>query len=260
MSGEMRAERASEVPKWVTAGAAILGALFMYFALILALLLMDLLLQSNWILSEYQKSNLGFTALLKVTLLTALAVLPGGLLRWTARRYRSATIQAGALVGAVGMALVYLFFILFDPDVGDGPFILLSLVGLGLLVAVAALSANPSRDPGERTGIDILWLNLIAGSRRLRDWLTARSGPTGESTRESTDSRSDDPTDSHRGVSISRYWLVVGSAFIVFVPIAVVRPPLGVGLLSAFLTAYTFSKQIEAESADISDEQSSGDG
>lgn len=260
MSGDTRAEQPSEVPKWVTAGAAILGSLFMYFALGLILVLMDLVFGSNWVLSVYEKSNLGFSALAGLIFLAALTAVLGWALRWAAQRYRSATVQAGALVGAIGMALVYLFNILFDPAFGDGPFVLLILVGLGLLVAVAAVAANPSRDPGERTGIDTLWLSLIGGSRHLFDRMSTQSGPTGESTTESTDSKSDGPTDSHHPVSVGRYWLVVGSAFIVSVPIALVEPPLGVGLLSAFLTAYTFSKQIEAKSTEMGDEKSPRDG
>lgn len=257
MSGKRRAEQASEVPKWVPAGAAILGALFMYFALWLVLVFMDLLFGSNWLLTAYEKSNLGFKHLAGVTFIATLTVLFGGALRWAAQRYQSATVQAGALVGSGGMALVYLFNIVFDPAFGDGPFVLLILLGLGLLVIVAALAANPSRDPGERTGIDTLWVSLIAGSRRFLDQVAAGSDPTGNSTTESTESRNNVPTDSTRRFSVTRYWLVVGSAFVVFVPIALVEPPLGVGLLSAFLTAYTFSKQIKAESMDMGDGKSS---
>lgn len=47
---------------------------------------------------------------------------------------------------------------------------------------------------------------------------------------------------------LSRYWLVVGGAFAVCIPLAVANTELGLGLLSSFLTAYALSHRIDEES------------
>lgn len=47
---------------------------------------------------------------------------------------------------------------------------------------------------------------------------------------------------------VSRYWLAVGAAFAICIPIAVTNMELGLGLLSSFLTAYALSHRISEES------------
>lgn len=260
MSGETDTADPPAIPKLGLAGAAILGALCMYFAVLLVLLLMDLVFASTWLLTPTERSNLGVGALGAVAFFGIFAVLPGGALRWVARRYQSPAVQAGALIGACGMSLVYLLKILFDPAVGSGPIVLLILLGLGLLVGVAGLSANPTREPGDRTGIDALRDSLVGGGQRLVHHWNVRSGTPSDPTPEPERATADEPTGSSPSVSTSRYWLVVGIAFVVCLPLAIVEPAFGIGLLSSFLTAYTFSKQIEAQSATLPDDQSSDDG
>lgn len=85
----------------------------------------------------------------------------------------------------------------------------------------------------------LVWVVRTAG-RRSHQITVALTGADG--------STPGPPDDWDERLPISKYWFVVGGAFAVCIPIAVFRPTLGMGILSAFLTAYALSHQQETES------------
>lgn len=255
MRRDTSTERPAQLPTWITAGTALLGAFFAYFAMAVGLLVLAILFRPGRLLS----GSLG-----AIVLLIFASVATGGGLRVVARRFRSPRIQAAALVGTGIMIAVFVLGVLFDTSSSVGVVIFTVLVGAGALIAVFPLTENPSRDPDEPTGVATLRRSLLDAKRRVLGDETVRSDrpsepPAGstestaestESTAEGTESESRLLDDWHEPLPVSRYWAVVGGAFLLFLPLALVKPELGVGLLSAFLTAYALSHQIEPEATD----------
>lgn len=211
MARDARVEHGRAPPKRIPAVSAVFSAVFTYFAFtLLTVPILDTVFQME--IFHYRN----------FPLLLAIVVVAGMGLWWVARRYNTSSVQTGALIGTGIMIVVG--FVQVRGFWGAGivvPLIVTIPVGLGILVVVNRLAANPSKAPGERIGAIVLWRSLLGVVRRPR---------------------------SYQLPSVSRYWLIVGGAFVICIPIAVVETELGLGLLSAFLTAYGLSHQIDRES------------
>lgn len=172
----------------------------------------------------------------------------GAGLRWLARRYRTSTVQAGALVGAGIMTVTSIYMALFT--FGR---VSLTILAFLPLIAVKLITQNPSPEPGELTGVGLIFQSLPVGDQGTDNGEQSSSEHTSEST-----SRSNNPTtrrlpNFRDRLPVSRYWLVVGSGFAASIPIALVNTELGLGLLSSFLTAYALSHRIEQKSGNPHD-------
>jgi hypothetical protein len=224
----------AQLPKWIPAGTAVLGAFFGYFGMSVGVGAVTALYRPG----EVQSGELGtFVALLVLVLIV------GAGLRLVGRRYRSPAVQAGALVGAGAMAVVICLAIWLAPSADTNLRLLGVLVGLGVIVVVFPLTSNPSRGPDEPTGLELLVSNLRDARRRLLDDEADHSRDPDEA--EPTASSTGEVVAVGERLPVSRYWLVVGGAFVACLPISLVEPELGVGLLSAFLTAYALSHQVD---------------
>lgn len=240
MSHDPAADRTTDPPPWIPAGSAVIGAFYAYFAVTVGFVPVGLLFR----LDTAQSTDYGLVAVWG-----AVAVIVAAGLHLLARRYRSPQVQAGAVVGTAVMTLLVVAGIGLAPRVGVGATMLLLLVGLGVVITTFPLTAVATPRADERSGIDLLRASLEGWWRRLvgSDKPPADAG---------TDPTADTPrpaADRSRFARFSNYWLVVGTAFVVAIPIALVETDLGIGLLSAFLTAYAVSQQIDSEAEDEGD-------
>lgn len=239
MSQEPSAKQTDDIPKWIPAGTAVLGAFYAYFSIIVVVAFISTLFQ----LTETQPSDYGTLLLILVS-----ALISGAGLQWLARRYQSPWIQAGGLVGVGIMIPLLVVVIIVAPRFGPGPSLLLVLAGFGLFITIFPLTANPSEEADEVSGIDILRGSLPGGRKVSVDGGPSHLEGTKESTSDGAGYLSEHSSGLSRRLPVSKYWLIVGSAFAVTIPIAFINAELGVGLLSAFLTAYALSHRIENES------------
>lgn len=248
MSQDPNSEQPADIPKWIPAGSAVLGAFFFICAWGFGVFLIAVMFQ--WGEAGVQPADYRSLVMSLVG-----AVIVGGGLRWVAQQYRSPTVQAGALVGSGIMLATVVGLTGFSPGVELDRFILVILVGLGVFVIVFPLSANPSPDPDERTGGEIVWRGFRDRLRRPRTEELSDSERTDGSTSHSASTATVSPSRVDRNLPVSQYWLVVGSAFAVSIPIAFFKPDVGIGLLSAFLTAYALSHRLKHESKNGNNEE-----
>lgn len=218
-------------------GSAVLGAVFAYFAFtLLTIPVLDVVFGME--IFHYSNFPLGggIVAVAGVGLLGAV------------RRYRTSRVRAGALVG-VGVMTVVGFVQTWGFWKSDLVVPVLVTVPAGLLVlaAVTLLTRNPGGDAGEPGGFVILWRTLPFLGDSPDDDGHRESGGRREST------TGDQPGWEER-LPVSGYWAFVGGAFAVCTPIAFVNPELGLGLLSALLTAYGLSLRVESQSSDVDED------
>lgn len=239
MSRESNTERRTRPSLSTLVGAAVLGVLF------------TITVSSTIIgLSRFPTTPLWGTLLFLVG-----AIGFGAALRWLARRNRTHIVQAGALIGAGIMTGLLSAGSWTNPSQSTVVF-----AGGGLLavVVVLRLTSNPAAEPGEPTGTDLLWRSLTRRDRDPAD----RERPTPEASEHATAESSGSTSGVRRRVTkrlgIPQYWLVVGTAFAICIPIALARPDFGIGLLSAFLTAYALWHRIDEESRAVDDGSNDG--
>lgn len=216
MAPDTVADHGAQPARWILVVSAVLSALFAYLA-------------SVALVGSFQAGGeFGFpTASQFISMPLMIAVGLGAGLRWLARRYRTHTVQAGGIIGA-GMITIVVIAVAWAHWQNEIIYAILTVIPFFVAVRI---TGNPSPESGESTGIALLRQSLpLVG--------------------ESNGTVSGILRDMRRRPSISRYWLVVGSAFAVCVPIALADTELGIGLLSTFLTAYALSHRIENESSD----------
>ena len=244
MAGKGTTKHETRSPKRIPVVSAVLSAIFTYFAfLVVSVPILDNVFGME--IFHYQNIRIE----LAIVLFTGVGL-------WgIARRYKTPSVQTGALIGT-GIMLVMGFVTVWNLwRAGDVVAMIVTFpVGLGIILTVNRLTKNPSERSGERSGIVVLWRSILGVIRRPDENETSRSESIPEPTTESDDSTTGNLFGSLGFPSVSRYWLIVGGAFAVCVPIAVVETELGLGLLSAFLSAYGLSHQIDRESSDIDED------
>jgi outer membrane protein assembly factor BamB len=230
-------------PKLIPAVSALLSAIFTYFAFtMVSTSMLDRVFEME--IFHYENFPQMF----------GIVVVTGAILWGIAGRYRTSRVQASAILGVVIMTVIGLVQSWgFWKSGIIVPLIVTIPTGVGILAVVTKLSANPDSDPKEQNGIDIIRRSLPVVGRRSEAEETPRSEPTHQSNSDDA-ATTGRPSLSLPRPSVSRYWLVVGIAFTISIPIGLYNTSLGIGLLSTFVTAYAMSHQIEEES----DETDSG--
>lgn len=237
MSRDGTADRARRTPTWVPAGSAILGALYVYCGVVVVALLIALLFGVGRVTAD------DLPTVLVLLLFTTGAALG---LRWLARRQRSPGVQAGAVLGAGIMTPVVLFQVVTGSSVTAGVLTILVLGALGVLVGVLPLTENPERGPDERSGVETLWHALPLDQLQPKGERPVGVETADGASRDRARSSADDEDGGARVVGLPRYWVVIGGAFAVCIPIAIPNPELGFGLLSSFLSAYALTNGIDS--------------
>lgn len=241
--------------KRIPAVTALLSAIFTYFAMSMV--------ANHILISTYGVESLHYQ---NYPEMAGLVVLTGVLLFGIARWVQTARAQAGAIIGVAIMTVVG--FVQTWGFYRSGPALVPLLIavptGLGILAVVNKITANPNPSPDEPTGLDIV-RGMLFGDGRGGEPDEPPTPDSRDRPPSDPDPSVDEPTDpstaddvgwmhlpelSSLRPSISRYWLVIGAAFAVSLPIALQDPTLGIGLLTAFITAYTMSHQIEIESGE----------
>lgn len=265
--------------RWLSIVAAVLGAIFTYLAFLsLTIPLLDIVFGSD--IFHYQNFDLILGA---IVILGALLWLFARRYRDTS--VQAGALLGGTVMAAVGLLTVaFGWFFGLTATLATLPVALIVLVVLSRLTRNPDRTATEPtgwtvlvrslriRDRGPRTaaprhqipgdGSTDADAPSVTPKHTYDPGITPKPVPgTTNGTKPGISPATDQPTPHQPDVDdephssgpldrlpVSRYWLAVGAAFAICIPIAFTNTELGLGLLSSFLTAYALSHRISEES------------